>query len=276
MTINCLGKLIALDSPKVMGILNLSPDSFYDGGKYADDQSILRQVEKMLAEGATFVDVGAYSSRPGAADISEAEEAARMMPVIDLLLKTFPDILLSADTFRSGIARMCLDKGVAMVNDISAAGLDRKMMAVVAEYQVPFVMMHMRGNPRQMQEMTTYTDITAEVLYYFSEKMEQARALGINDIILDPGFGFAKTLEQNFELLRGLEFMSISGLPVLVGLSRKSMVYKLLNTTASEALNGTTALQMTALQKGANILRVHDVREAMECIALHNALGNKY
>lgn len=276
MTINCLGNLIELDTPRVMGILNLTPDSFYDGGRYRDQETILKQVGKMLDEGATFIDLGAYSSRPGAEDIPEEEELARLLPVVELLLGHFPDILLSIDTFRSKVAARCLDLGAAMINDISATRLDPAMMAIVASFQVPYIMMHMKGSPRDMKSQAVYGDLMEEILFYFSEKIAQGRALGINDLLVDPGFGFSKTTEQNYELLQQLEQFQLFGLPMLVGLSRKSMIYKLLETKAGNALNGSTALHMVALAKGARILRVHDVREAMECIKLHGALEKKY
>ncbi|NJB72562.1 dihydropteroate synthase [Saonia flava] len=272
MTVNCKGKLIDLKSPKIMGILNLTPDSFFDGGKYREKNIILNRVEKMLQEGATFVDVGAYSSRPGAIYVSEEEELNRIVPIIDLLLKQFPDILLSIDTFRSTIADACLEKGAAIINDISAGNLDDKMLQIIAKHQVPYIMMHMRGTPQTMQQQAVYENLLEDILFYFSQKIAIARSLGINDIIVDPGFGFAKTTEQNYELLQKLDLFQILELPVLVGLSRKSMIYKVLGGTGKEALNGTTALNMFSLNKGANILRVHDVKEAKECVALFNEL----
>lgn len=276
MTINCLGKLIDLGQPRVMGILNLTPDSFYDGGRFNSIDLVVKQVAGMLDEGATFIDLGAYSSRPGATHIPEEEELARLLPVVDRLLLEFPGILLSVDSFRSTVAKQCLDRGAAIINDISAGGLDHKMMATVAAFRAPYIMMHMKGRPQDMQEQAQYRDPAGEVLYYFSEKLAQARLLGINDCILDPGFGFAKTMEQNYTLLQQLDQIAGFGFPVMVGLSRKSMIYKLLNSSAQEALNGTTALHMVALIKGAGILRAHDVKEAMECIALFKALQNKY
>lgn len=276
MTINCLGKLIDLGQPRVMGILNLTPDSFYDGGRFSSSDLVVKQAARMLEEGATFIDLGAYSSRPGAAHISEEEELARLLPAVDMLLGAFPGILLSVDSFRSTVAKQCLDRGVAIINDISAGALDHKMMATVAAFRAPYIMMHMKGRPQDMQEQAQYRDPAGEVLYYFSEKLAQARQLGINDCILDPGFGFAKTMDQNYALLQQLDQITGFGFPVMVGLSRKSMIYKLLNSSAQEALNGTTALHMVALIKGARILRVHDVKEAMECIALFQALQNKY
>lgn len=275
MTINCKGKLINLKIPKIMGILNLTPDSFYDGGKYKEKNEILNQVEKMLKEGATFIDVGAYSSRPGAEYVSEEEELNRLVPIIDLLLTEFPEILLSIDTFRCKVADLCLEKGSALINDISASNLDDKMLQIIAKHQVPYIMMHMKGTPQTMQQQTNYKDVLEDILYYFSEKIANARALGINDLIIDPGFGFAKTVEQNYELLQKLDLFKAMELPILVGLSRKSMIYKVLGGTGNEALNGTTALNMYALNKGASILRVHDVKEAMQCIKLTQELNPK-
>lgn len=272
MTINCKGKLINLDSPKIMGILNVTPDSFFDGGRYTDEKKILQQTEKMLAQGATFIDVGAYSSRPGADHISEEEELSRIEPVLKLLLKNFPDILISVDTFRSLVAKRCLESGASLINDISGGDLDSKMMKIIAEFNVPYIIMHMKGTPQNMADNTGYEDLLAEIRYTFSEKIDRARRLKINDIIIDPGFGFSKTLSQNFKLLRYLDLFRTFEVPVLVGLSRKSMIYKTLKTDADRALNGTTALNMFALNKGANILRVHDVKEAMECVQLYEEI----
>jgi len=273
MTINCKGTLIDLKKPKVMGVLNVTPDSFYDGGRYKDEVSILRQTEKLLNEGAAFIDLGAYSSRPNAADISEEEELRRILPVVDLLLNNFPDIYLSIDTFRSKVARSCLENGAAMINDISAGNLDSGMMATISEFKVPYIMMHMKGNPQNMVQQATYDKLLEEVLHYLSETVALAKSFGINDIILDPGFGFSKNTFQNFSLLRNLHLFKTFSLPVLVGLSRKSMICKTLGNKPSEALNGTTVLNTYALTKGANILRVHDVKEAMECIELLEALN---
>ena len=273
MTINCKGQLIDLTSPKVMGVLNLTPDSFYDGGVCKNEKNILVKVEKMLDEGATFIDLGAYSSRPNADNISEEEELSRILPIVKLLLKQFPDILLSIDTFRSNIAESCILSGAAVINDISAGNLDKNMLKTIAKLQVPYIMMHMKGNPKTMQQLTNYDDLLKDILFYFSEKIAVARALKINDLIIDAGFGFAKTIEQNFKLLNTLELLHIIDLPILAGLSRKSMIYKTVNTSANEALNGTTALNMIALQKGASILRVHDVKEAIECIKLNTMLN---
>ncbi len=268
MTINCKGELVDLRSPKVMGILNITPDSFYDGGKYKNENDILEQVARMLKEGATFIDVGAYSSRPGASPISEQQEVDRILPIIKLLVHEFPDILLSIDTFRGAVAAQCLHEGAAIINDISAGMLDDKMLAIIAQYKVPYIMMHMRGNPENMQQQTSYSDIVSDLLLYFSERVAKARSLGVHDLIIDPGFGFAKTLDQNYEVLKKLNLFQNIDLPILAGLSRKSMIYKTLAIEADEALNGTTALHMIALQQGAKILRAHDVKEALECTKL--------
>lgn len=267
-SINCKGTLIDFTTPKVMGILNLTPDSFYDGGTLKSDIAILNQAERMLSEGATFLDVGGYSSRPGADDIPESEELHRVLPAIQLILNQFPAALISIDTFRSKVARESVDAGAALVNDISAGLLDDNMIPTVAQLQVPYIMMHMRGTPQSMKTLADYDDVTLDVLLYFSERIAAARALGINDIITDPGFGFAKTTEQNFELLGKLELFKNLETPFLVGLSRKGMIYKTLGIKPSEALNGTTALNSIALLKGASILRVHDVSEAVEAVRL--------
>lgn len=273
MTINCNGQLISLQQPKVMGILNITPDSFYDGGKYKDATSILKQVEKMITYGATFIDIGAYSTRPGALEINEAIELERITPIVKLILKEFPNAILSIDTFRSTVAKECIQLGAAIINDISAGLQDKNMLATVAQMNVPYIMMHMRGTPKNMQEKTDYDDIMKEIILFFSERLTAAKAFGIKDIIIDPGFGFAKTLEQNYLLLRKMSFLQIIDHPILAGISRKSMIYKLLETTPENALNGTTALNMTCLQNGAQILRVHDVKEAIECVKLYKQLN---
>ena len=274
-TINCKGNLIDLSTPKVMGILNVTPDSFYDGGVYRSDVAILSQVEKMLSEGATFVDVGAYSSRPRAEYVSEDEELKRIVPIVTLILNNFPEIHLSVDTFRSQVAKQCIEAGSALINDISAGILDPDMLPTIADLQVPYIMMHMRGTPQTMHLNTDYDDLVKDILFYFSERLAAAKSVGIIDLIIDPGFGFAKTIEQNFELLHHLELFKIIDYPLMVGLSRKSMIYKTLGSNAQEALNGTTVLHTIALQKRASILRVHDVRQAVECIKLVEALGNE-
>lgn len=274
MTINCKGQLIDLSKPKVMGILNITPNSFFDGGKYKNADEIIAQVQKMLSEGATFIDIGAYSSKPNAEFVSVEEEIARIVPIVELLVQQFSNILISIDTFRSKVAEACILNGAALINDISAGKLDDLMLGVVAKYKVPYIMMHMRGTPQTMTTLTQYEDVVKEVLLYFSERIAAARSLGIHDLIIDPGFGFAKTLEQNYEVLQKMELFQQLELPILSGISRKSMIYKVLNTNASESLNGTTTLNTISLVKGASILRVHDVKEAVECVTLFNAMNS--
>lgn len=271
-TINCKGDLVNLSTPKVMGILNLTPDSFYDGGKYKTDRAILTQAEKMLAESADFIDLGAYSSRPGAAYVSVVEEKKRLLPILNILLKEFPNLCLSVDTFRAEVARAAVENGAAMINDISGGHLDRDMLQTVGRLKVPYIMMHMRGTPDTMQRFTNYEDLIVEMRCYFAERIATAREHGIQDIIVDPGFGFSKTRVQNFELMKKLELFHVFDLPLLVGVSRKSMVYKTLNIEPEDALNGTTVLHTVALQKGTHILRVHDVKEAIETIKIMKAL----
>ena len=267
-TINCKGTLIDLSTPKVMGIVNVTPDSFFDGGKLTNSDEIVGQVEKMLHDGATFIDLGGYSSKPGAEFVSESEELNRVIPIVKLLVDKFPDILLSIDTFRSEVAKQAVENGAAIINDISAGLLDEKMLETVAKLQVPYIMMHMKGTPKTMQSLANYDDLLKEMNFYFSERVAKARSFGLNDIIIDPGFGFAKTIEHNYELLQNLELLQFHELPILAGISRKSMIYKTLETKPENALNGTTFLHAFCLQKGANILRVHDVKEAVECVKL--------
>lgn len=268
MYINCNGSLIDLSSPKVMGILNLTPDSFYDGGRNNSEVDYLRHAEKMILEGASFIDIGAYSSRPGAKDVSEAEELQRILPIVESLRRSFPEVPLSIDTFRSEVARQCVQAGAAIINDISGGNLDEKMLKTVAELQVPYILMHMRGTPKNMNDLTQYNDLVQELLFYFSQKIAAARDLGINDLIIDPGFGFSKDTEQNYELMSKLELFQSLNLPILSGISRKSMIYKIFGAGPDEALNGTTVLNTISLMKGAHILRVHDVKEAMECVEI--------
>ena len=272
MTINCKGNLIDLSQPKIMGILNLTPDSFYDGGKNNSLDIILKNTEKMLVEGADFIDIGAYSSRPNAQDISKEEELNRLIPVLKELIYNFPKTYFSIDTFRIEVAEKALDNGACMINDISAGNLDEKMFEIIAKYQVPYIMMHLKGTPQTMMQNTEYHNLTQDILFYFSEKIALAKTYKINDLILDLGFGFAKTTDQNFELLQKLKLFEMCELPILAGISRKSMIYKTLETSSEDALNGTTALNMVALLNGANILRVHDVKEAKECVKLFNQL----
>ena len=275
MTINCAGKLIDLSIPKIMGILNITPDSFYDGGRYNSDKKILDHVEKMIIDGAVFIDIGAYSSRPGGVDIDENEELKRIIPAIELVNKKFPEIIISIDTFRSKVAEACLNSGASIINDISASQLDEKMMETISKYNVPYIIMHMKGNPQNMMDKTNYDDMLQEMIKYFSKKINQAISYKINDIIIDPGFGFAKNIKQNYDLLNHLDLLKILDKPIMVGISRKSMIYKSLDSTPEEALNGTTVLNTVALIKGASILRVHDVKEANECIKLIGSLNKQ-
>ncbi len=268
MTINCNGKLIDLNTPRIMGILNLTPDSFFDGGRYQIEEEILKQVEIMLSEGATFIDLGGYSSRPGAKNVSAEDERSRVLPALELILKNFENILVSIDTFRSEIALECIETGACMVNDISAGSMDAKMFETVARLQVPYIIMHMKGTPQDMQAHTTYQNLVKDMIYYFSEKVFELRALGLNDIIIDPGYGFSKTLDQNYEILGCSELLKNLELPILTGVSRKSMLYKVLECGPEDALNATTAAHSIALMKGTNILRVHDVKEASETIRI--------
>ncbi len=255
-----------------MGILNLTPDSFYDGGKYKDETAILKQVESMHTNGATFIDMGAYSSRPGAEHVSEADELKRMLPILELILHNFPETLVSVDTFRANVASESLKRGAAMINDISAGNLDTNMFDIIAEHQVPYIMMHLKGTPQSMQKQAVYDDLLKDLMLYFSKKMSETTSKKINDIIIDPGFGFAKTTGQNYTLLNHLDLFKSFNVPLLIGLSRKSMIYKILGASPKEALNGSTSLHTIALLKGANILRVHDIKEAMECIKLVEVL----
>ena len=267
------GKLIDLSEPKVMGILNITPDSFYDGGKFTEETKILKQAEKMLKEGATFIDIGGCSTRPGAKDISEEEEKKRVLRAIEAILINFPQIIISVDTFRSSIAKIAVEAGAAMVNDISGGSLDKKMPEVVASLQVPYILMHMQGTPQTMASLANYENLLKEMIDYFHQKINVFQALGVKDIIIDPGFGFAKTIDHNFELLRKLEYLRILEKPMLVGLSRKSTIWKSLAIKPEEALNGTTSLNTVALLKGASILRVHDVKEAVEVVKLIKLMG---
>ena len=268
MTINCKGKLIDLSTPKIMGILNITPDSFFDGGKYDNDKAILLQTEKMLNEGATFIDVGAYSSRPGAKDISVDEELVRIVPTIELLVAKFPEIIISVDTFRSKVAEATIDAGAAIINDISGGTLDAAMFLTVAKLKASYILMHMQGNPQNMQQDPTYVNVVREIISFFAEQLEALRTLHVNDVIIDVGFGFGKTLAHNYEILQDLALFKSLEAPVLAGISRKSMLYKALGVTSSEALNATTVANTIALLNGANILRVHDVKEAVEAVKI--------
>ena len=272
-TFQIKGCLYSLKKPKVMGILNLTPDSFFEGSRVPiTEKSVLVAVEKKISEGADFLDLGGYSTRPGATAISMEEEIARVIPAVGTIKRQFPEILLSIDTFRSQVAKAAVEEGADLVNDISAGNLDPEMLPLIAQLDVPYIAMHMKGTPQTMQSLSDYTDLVPEILAYFSKKVEQFRNFGIKDVIIDPGFGFAKTITQNFELLKELKSLNRLGLPVMAGVSRKSMIYKTLKISANEALNGTTALNMFALMQGANILRVHDVKEAKETIQLFEQL----
>jgi dihydropteroate synthase len=267
-TLNLRGKLIDLGVPKVMGIVNVTPDSFYDGGRYVQENSMLQHVGEMLEEGADIIDVGGHSTRPGAPAISETEERRRVIPAIKQIVKQFQNAAVSVDTFRASLANEAIAEGAAMINDISGGGLDPAMFATVGSLRVPYCLMHMRGNPQTMTRLTDYDNLLMDMIHYFHQKIRQLHDLGAIDIIVDPGFGFAKTAEQGFELLRSLDRLKILGKPILTGLSRKSMIWRTLAIEPEEALNGTTSLNTIALLKGASILRVHDVKEAAESIRL--------
>ncbi len=267
--IKCRGKLIDLSTPKVMGIINVTPDSFYDGGKNNTIDTAIRSADRYLNEGATFIDVGGYSSRPRSKNIDENTELERVTPIIEALIKEFPDILISIDTFRSKVADICIEAGASIINDISAGNLDENMINTLIKHKVPYILMHMRGNPQTMQDKTNYMNLCKDMILFFSEKISSLRSRGIHDLIIDPGFGFSKTMTQNFELLNSLEFFQLFNIPILSGISRKSMVFKSLNVNILDSINGTTALHVNALQNGCKILRVHDVIEAIECIKLH-------
>ena len=268
-TINMRGRLLDLFEPQVMGILNVTPDSFYAGSRMETEDAIRGRVRQIVEEGGEMIDVGAYSSRPGAADVSAKEEMERLRRGMKILREEAPEIPVSVDTFRADVAKMCVEElGADIINDISGGELDKTMFSTVAKLGVPYVLMHMKGTPQTMQQAPHYDDLMKEVMLYFAEKIQQLRDLGQKDIILDPGYGFAKTLAHNYELLQHQEMLQTFELPLLVGVSRKSMIYKLLNCTPDEALNGTSVLNTIALQKGASILRVHDVKVAKEVVKI--------
>lgn len=274
-TINCRGRLVDFSTPRLAGILNITPDSFYDGGRYTEEKQIIERAGAMLAEGADMIDVGAYSSRPGAADISPEEEISRLIKALKPVRQNFPDAIVSVDTFRAGVAEFVTGEfGVDIINDISAGLIDRTMYPTIARIGVPYVMMHMPGTPQNMQDHPNYLDVTREIISFFSRRLAQAAEAGIRDIIIDPGIGFGKTIGHNYTLLRELGLFRMLGLPIMIGVSRKSLIYKTLGTNPEGALNGTTVLNTLALQNGANILRVHDVKEASEAIRLFTLYQN--
>ena len=273
--INCKGELITFDSPKVMGILNITPDSFYSGSRTSVVE-VIKKAEQMLLEGASFIDIGGYSSRPNAQEVSLEEEIQRVVPVVETLVREFPHISISVDTFRSKVAQLSLEAGACIINDISAGQIEDTMWEVIQKYQVPYIAMHMRGTPQTMQNYTDYQNIVKDILFYFSQVKDRARQLQINDLIIDPGFGFSKTLSQNYELMQQLSLFRALECPILVGISRKSMLYTLLGTSPEEALNATSVLNTFALLQGADILRIHDVKEAIECVKIVQELQRNY
>jgi dihydropteroate synthase len=273
-TLNLRGKIFDLSVPAIMGVLNLTPDSFFSGSRFTELNEITDKTGQMLAEGAAFIDVGGYSSRPGADNLSENEETDRVLSVIESLVKDFADVNISIDTFRAGVAEKAVNAGAVIVNDISGGSLDEKMFETVARLQVPYVLMHLRGNPQTMTQLTDYQDLLKEIFIYFEEKIVVLKDFGVKDVVLDLGFGFAKNITQNFTLLQNLHYFDLLGLPMLVGISRKSMIYKTLGVSPEEALNGTTVLNTVALWQGASILRVHDVKEAAETVKLISKLQN--
>ena len=267
-TVNIKGRLLDLATPSVMAILNVTPDSFYQQSRSSSVEDAIRKAEGFLNDGAKFIDIGAYSSRPGAAEVSPDEELQRLLPVIEAITRKLPEAIISIDTFRARVARESIQTGAHIINDIAGGNMDEAMFETVADLQVPYIIMHMKGTPQTMQSQAQYQNIGIEVVNYFAEKITTLKKLGVNDIIVDPGFGFAKSLEQNYELFRQLENLRVLGLPMLVGISRKSMIYQLLKNTPEESLNGTSILNTLALQRGASILRVHDVKAAVECIKI--------
>ena len=275
MTININGTLLDLSTPKIMGILNITPDSFYDGGEFNSDKKILNQVEKMIIEGVDIIDIGGYSSRPGAKEVNTNDEISRVIPTIELIKNKFIDTIISIDTFRSEVAKKAINSGASIINDISAGDLDSNMFNCVAELKVPYIMMHMKGTPNSMQKNPTYQNVINEIVENLSKKLFSAKKAGIVDVIIDPGFGFGKTLDHNYCILNNLSFFKELNCPILVGISRKSMVYKLIKKNPENSLNGTTCLNTISILNGAKILRVHDVKEAKEVITLTNFLNKK-
>jgi dihydropteroate synthase len=271
--INCRGKLVRFDKPLIMGILNVTEDSFFDGGKHNTEKQWLLHIEKMLLEGADIIDIGAASTRPGAKLISKADELSIIERVLKSVRKEYPEIIISIDTYYANVAKYSIENGADIINDISGGEIDNEMFRTIADLKVPYILMHIKGTPENMNQFTHYNNIIQEMILYFSEKVNKLKLLGVNDIIIDPGFGFSKTLDDNYKLMNQLEVFHFLELPVLVGISRKSMINKVLETNTTEALNGTTVLNTIALQKGANILRVHDVKEAVETLKILNMLN---
>ena len=271
-SINCKGNLIDLSTPKIMSIVNTTPDSFYDGGQYNTIEKALQKVEVDISNNATFIDIGGYSSKPNAAHVTEEEELKRTIPVIEAILKSFPEAVISIDTFRGKVAKEAVDAGAALINDISAFELDKEMINTLKTYKVPYILMHMLGTPQNMQNNPSYKNVVKDIILFLSNKIKELKIVGIHDIIIDPGFGFGKTLSNNYELIANLNYFSALKHPLLVGISRKSMIYNLLNINLLESINGTTALNMYSLLNGANILRVHDTKEAKECIRIFNEI----
>jgi dihydropteroate synthase len=272
-TLNCAGQLIDLSTPKVMGILNVTPDSFHDGGKYNSEQKQVKRVGQMLEEGADMIDIGGYSSRPGAEHVDASEEHSRVIPCVAAIKREFPNTVLSIDTFRAEIARAAVAEGAGIVNDISGGDMDAEMFGAIADLQVPYILMHMRGTPQSMQEDTKYNNLLEEVIDYFTERLSKLQEMRVNDVIVDPGFGFGKSIDGNYQLLHRLKALSIFERPILAGLSRKSMVAKILGSDTQMSLKGTQALNLIALAEGASILRVHDVREGKDIVDLHKLLN---
>jgi dihydropteroate synthase len=273
-SLNCKGKMLTLEKPAVMGIINATPDSFYEGHLSDTKENLLSRVAKMIVDGASIIDIGGQSTRPGSVQINKNEESDRVLPIIELIHKTFPTTIISIDTYYSKVANEAILAGASMVNDISAGKFDEEMIPIVASAKVPYICMHMQGTPENMQKNPVYEDITNDILTFFIQKVEDCKKAGILDIIIDPGFGFGKTIQHNFTLLKNLKVLSILGCPILAGLSRKSLINKTLNIDQSQALNGTTVLNTLAIQNGASLLRVHDVKEAMETIQLFDAYNN--
>lgn len=271
-SINCKGNLIDLSTPKIMSIVNTTPDSFYDGGQYNTIEKALQKVEVDISNNATFIDIGGYSSKPNAAHVTEEEELKRTIPVIEAILKSFPEAVISIDTFRGKVAKEAIDAGAALINDISAFELDKEMINTLKTYKVPYILMHMLGTPQNMQKNPSYKNVVKEIVLFLSNKIRELKTFGIHDIIIDPGFGFGKTLSNNYELIANLNYFTTLKHPLLVGVSRKSIIYKLLNINSLDSINGTTALNMYSLLNGANILRVHDTKEAKECIRIFNEI----